>query len=362
MNKFAVIGAGNAGSTVAAHLKLLGKEVSLYDVSEEQLKPIIENDNRLELTGNIDIKGEARIDLVTMDLALAITDAQLIICTTPAHVHKFVAKDLAALIQPEQIVMLNPGRTGGALEFKKILKENGQSDILVVESQTILYACRRQGTTVNVFGKKGEIPSAGLPRNQQDRFFDIIQTVFPEFVPVKGSIWTTSMNNIGMLFHPAPTLLNMGRMESGSQFDYYIDGMSPTIAEIVEQLDEERLEVAKALGVKTPTVLEWLKSNYNASGKNLYTALQNNNAYHGISAPSFSSSKDKLNLRYVIEDVPSGLVPVEELGKKFNLKTPCMTSIIDLANVMYNTDFRAKGRNLEQLGLQNMTEEEIQNL
>ena len=119
MNKFAVIGAGNAGSTIAAHLKLLGKEVNLYDVIESQLTPITENNNTLTLTGNLNVTGAAKIDMVTMNLAEAIENADLIICTTPAHVHKFVAKDLGPFLASGQILMLNPGRTGGVLEVRQ---------------------------------------------------------------------------------------------------------------------------------------------------------------------------------------------------------------------------------------------------
>ena len=363
MNRFAVIGAGNAGATVAAHLKMLGREVSLYDVIESQLAPIIENDNTITLEGNIECVGDAKIDLVTMDLASAVEGADLIICTTAAHVHKYVANDLAPHLKEGQMVMLNPGRTGGVLEFKKILKErNCPVDPLVVESQTILYACRRQGAVVNVFGKKRVVRCAGRPQGKLPRFEKIIQSVFPEFVLAKGGIWHTSLDNIGMLFHPTPTLMNLGRMESGHPFDYYIDGFSPSIAALVEELDAERLLVAKAVGVELPTAVKWLEKTYGAKGENLYEALQNNESYRGIKAPMFGDVKDKLGLRYVIEDVPTGLVPFAELAGKFGVATPAIAAIIDLANVIYATDFRKNGRNLAQLGLDGMSEDEIRGL
>ncbi len=362
MNKFAIIGAGNAGSTVATHLKLLGKEVRLYDVIESQLAPIIENNNIVTLTGNINVTGDAKIDLVTMNLAEAIEGTELIICTTPAHVHKFVAKDLASCLVSGQILMLNPGRTGGVLEVRKVLQKQGcQADVTVVETQTILYACRRDGATINVFGVKQKISCAGRGTGMS-RFFEIIQTVFPQFVPAENGLWDTSLNNIGMLFHPTPTLLNLGRMESGQPFDYYIDGFSPSSAYTVEKLDAERLKVAEAVGVKLPTAVEWLESNYNAVGENLYEALQNNDSYRGIRAPLLTDIESKKGLRYVIEDVPSGLVPVSELGKKFGVETPTIDTIINLANTMFDADFRASGRNLDQLGLKNMTPDEIRNL
>ncbi len=363
MHKTAVIGAGNAGSTVAAHLKLLGNDVSVYDVIESQLAPIIDNNNTVTLTGNINITGEATIDLVTMNLAEAIEGAELIICTTPAHVHKCVAKDLASCLVSGQILMLNPGRTGGVLEVRKVLQQHGcQADVTVVEAQTILYACRRDGATINVFGVKQHVSCAGLPGPGMSRFFAIIQSVFPQFVPADDGLWGTSLNNIGMLFHPTPTLLNLGRMESGQPFEYYIDGLSPSIAETVEKLDAERLNVAAALGVTLPTAVEWLASTYNAVGNNLYEALQHNDAYRGIYAPLLADIETKKGLRYVVEDVPSGLVPVSELGKKFGVKTPAIDTIIALADTMFDADFRASGRNLDQLGLNDMTPDDIRNL
>ena len=67
----------------------------------------------------------------------------------------------------------------------------------------------------------------------------------------------------------------------------------------------------------------------------------------------------KRSLRYVTEDVPTGLVPISELGKKFGVETPAINTIINLADILFDADFRAKGRNLDQLGLRDLSTEEI---
>ena len=72
MSAFAIIGAGNAGCAFAAHLKLLGHETRLFDVIPEQLKGIQDGGNTLRLEGNLPVQGEAKIDLVTDDIAAAI--------------------------------------------------------------------------------------------------------------------------------------------------------------------------------------------------------------------------------------------------------------------------------------------------
>ena len=283
MTKFAIIGAGNAGLAMAAHLKQVGGEVSLYDVVEAQLAPVIENNNVITVSG-VDLVGEYQIDQVTMNLAGAIEGAELIICVTPAHTHKFVARDLAARLVSGQILMLHPGRTEGALEVHKVLKEeNCQTDILVIEAQTLLYAARKEGASVNLFGLKKQVSCAGLLQGESQRFFELIQPLIPQFVPAP-TIWHTSLHNIGMLFHPTPTLLNLGRMEARQPFKYYTDGVSPTIAELIEKLDAERLAVAAAMGIAVPSVIEWLESSYGVVGENLYQALQSAPNYQGIAA------------------------------------------------------------------------------
>jgi len=361
MSKFTVIGAGNAGLAMAAHLKQLGGEVSLYDVVEAQLKPVTAANNVITVTGT-ELAGESKIDLVTTNLAEAIEGSDLLICVTPAHTHKFVARDLAGHLVPGQILLLQPGRTGGALEVQKVLREqNCPVEILVVEAQTLLYAARREGATVNIFGLKKQVTCAGLPTAESHQFFDLIQPLLPQFVPAP-SIWHTSLHNVGMLFHPTPTLLNLGRMESGQPFDYYSDGFSPSIAALIEKLDGERLAVGAAMGVTLPSVVAWLESSYGATGRNLYEAIKNTENYRGITAPQLGGVDDKLKLRYVVEDVPSGLVPVSELGRKFGVNTPAIDAMINLATILYETDFRASGRNLEQLGLSNLTPEEILSL
>jgi opine dehydrogenase len=355
-----IIGAGNAGCAMAAHLKQLGCEVALYDVMAGQLESLLQNDNRLTLNG--DLEGEVQIDVVSTDLAEAMAGTDLVICTTPAHVHRAVAKSLAPHLSVGQAVLLHPGRTCGALEFHNVLAENGGSmEVPILEAETLLYACRREGNSVHIFGIKNEVPCAGLPAEKCPAFFEKLQPYLPQFKPAP-SLWKTSLTNIGMMFHPGPTLLNLGRMESGHPFDYYIDGVTPSIANLLEKIDAERLGVAQALGVKVLSVVEWLDASYGAKGNNIFEALQDNTTYHGIKAPSFKNVEDKLGLRYVIEDVPTGLVPVSELGRKFGVPTPAIDSIIALADTMYGRNFRAEGRNLEKLGLSGKTQEEIKAL
>ena len=133
MSCFAIMGAGNAGCAFAAHLNLLGHQTRLYDVVPEPLAAVSESGNKLILEGEIPVTGEASVELVTNDLGELVDGADLILCTSPAHTHRAVALDLARHLRPGQMVMLNPGRTCGALEVKEVIAASGgTSDAIVI--------------------------------------------------------------------------------------------------------------------------------------------------------------------------------------------------------------------------------------
>ena len=77
--------------------------------------------------------------------------------------------------------------------------------------------------------------------------------------------------------------------------------------------------------------------------------LQSNSAYQGIPGP-----KD-IRTRYITEDVPTGLVPMEAFAQLYRISTPTISALISLANTLIGEDYRASGRNLECLGLTGMT-------
>ena len=154
----------------------------------------------------------------------------------------------------------------------------------------------------------------------------------------------TSIGNVGMIMHCAPILLNTGWVESeNDDFNYYRTGISKTIAHYIEKMDNERIAVAKALGHPIESAMEWMKRTYDLEGDTLYAVIQNNAAYATISAPR------SLNHRYITEDIPTGLVPLEAVGKELGLEMKAISLIIDLASALMEIDFRKEGRNLHEL-------------
>jgi opine dehydrogenase len=162
------------------------------------------------------------------------------------------------------------------------------------------------------------------------------------------------MNNMGAIFHPALTLLNAGRIESThGDFEFYIDGVTPSVATVLESLDRERVTVASSLGIRARTAMEWLELAYNVKGKDLHESIHNQEGYFGIKAPA------TLNHRYIFEDVPMSLMPIASIGKQYGISVRAMDSIIRLACIIHQTDYYRRGRTIEKLGIQNLSVGEL---
>lgn len=347
---FAVIGAGNGGQAMAGHLALMGFTVNLYNRTYEKLIPII-NKGGIFLEG--EIEGYGRLNIITNDLAEAIDGVDVILITVPASAHFQIANELLPHLKNNQVIILNPGRTGGALEFFNILKKRKDLDIIIAETDTFIYACRSSMGNARIYKIKDTVSVAALPAGKTKIVVDILNFPFSQFIPAE-SVLETSFNNIGAIFHPTPTLLNAARIETTKgDFQYYIDGISPSVAKILEKLDRERMMVAQALGVNVISAKRWLKETYDAAGKDLYDAIQNTKAYVGIFAPK------NLECRYIFEDVPMSLVPISSIGKELGIPTNTIDSIIHLASVIHGRNYWQIGRTAEKLGISGMTVDEI---
>lgn len=345
--KFTVVGAGHGGKAMAAHLALMDFPVRLFNRTEEHIS-VIQALGGIELISYDDQPhGFARLEMATSNMAEAIEGADIIMVVTPSTAHAQLAEKMAPYLLPGQIVVLNPGRTLGALEFNRVLKIKGAApNVVVAEAETLIYASRSEGPALaRIFRVKESVPLAALPASCTPQVLEILNQAYPQFFD-GISVLHTGLNNMGAIFHPALTLLNAGRIESTrGEFQFYIDGVTPSVARVLEVLDRERVTVAAALGIRARTATEWLQMAYDASGTDLHDAIHNQPGYYGIQAPA------TLNHRYITEDIPMSLVPIAALGEHYGVSVRGMDSIIRLACIIHRTDYWRRGRTPEKLGI-----------
>ena len=348
-----ILGAGNGGQAMAAAIALAGYEVILYDRYEEAIAPMLQKGG-IELSG-VSGKGFARLVKVTTDLHETLSKTGLILVVLPAFAHAYIAHQIAPLLREDDRIILSPGSTGGALEFRKILSEHGApKGVKVGETNTLIYACRISGPGhVKILGVKEFLGVAALPATDTQALLEPLKEIYPQTQAVEN-VLSTGLNNMNPVFHVFPTLTNLGWLEATQgNFRFYYDGITASVAKLVEAVDRERMALCRSLGVSTMNAIEWQKKLYGARGDTLPEVLQSNRSYEEIQAPR---SKET---RLLTEDVPMGLVPMAEIAKITGVPTPFMDSAILLASEIMGQDYRATGRNLRALGLAGLNKEEL---
>lgn len=350
---FCVLGAGHGGMAMAAHLAITGFKVNLFNRNLERLLPVLGRGG-IDVTG--EIEGFASLNTITSDPGEAITGVDILMVVVPATGHREVAELVAPHLKDGQIIVLNPGRTGGTLEVAKVIRSvNPSVRPYLAETQTLLYACRVTNPgQVRIFSMKNSVPLATLPAYQVTDILPVIRKALPQLVP-GDNVLKTGLDNIGAVFHPAITVLNAGRIEdTHGDFEYYVEGVTTSVARVLEAVDRERVQVAGALGIRVNTAREWLYLAYNAAGRTLLDAMRANRGYRGIMAPG------TLQHRYITEDVPASLVPIASIGEMLKVPTPAIRAIIHLASLMHGVDYWAAGRTVDRLGIQGMSVKDIQ--
>ncbi len=345
--RYLIVGGGHQGLAMAAHLSLSGEHVKLWNRNREHIQDLI---NTKEVCCRGILEGKGRLEKVSTDIGDVYEN--IIFVTVPANAYPDVAKLLAPYVSSDTVIILNPGRTFGALDFMNHLQRSGcKNKPCIAETQTILYTCRRDSRNGCVIhALKKDVLISALRNQDMPVILGKLPLCMRSYFKPVVHMAITSLGNVGMVLHCAPVLMNIGWIENEKvDFKYYYEGISETIARFIEGIDRERILLAKKLGVSVESTADWMKRTYQIQGNSLYECIRNNTYYKEIDAPG------TIYHRYLLEDVPCGLVPVESLGCYLHVPTPNITLIIDLACAVLQTDLREKGRRITRADFKMLT-------
>ena len=139
--KFAIIGAGAGGQTMAAYLVSQNYYVTLYDNDAAKINRLNEL-GKIVVTGKFECEGFPQV--CTTVIGEAVKDVDVIMVCTTTDAHKEIADLCAPYLHDGSIFMLNPGHVGGALEVSHIIRDvhSCKADIIIAEAGDLMYACR----------------------------------------------------------------------------------------------------------------------------------------------------------------------------------------------------------------------------
>lgn len=330
---------------------------------------------------------------VTEDLEYMVSNSDLVIVALPSTFHEEAVNQMSECgIWRRRIpIILSPSRSVASPYMWRIIGERYP----IICFSTCPYSCKAPKPEVALIKRRKRTFVASLEGDVNKKQVDMLRELFPQAALTTVPA-LTSLNNIGGVFHCATYMLNIDEIErkkaSGEIFSFYMEGIAarPEVGEVLEQIDQVRLQIAKALGIRTFGLQEnprediwrkltnglraleeesaddidilrrirkeftefldncvlsaqhWLDITYGVvrkEGESLSDAIGRTPTYQKNSVPQ---------LRYVTEDIPTGLVAFEALAKMFEIDASVCTRIIDMYNDRFETDARAIGRNLQE--------------
>jgi len=373
--KIAVLGAGNGGYVMAADLSMVGYDVNLYELPEyadDNLGPVIQRGGIEVISQDPSGKeiilsaggrsGFTKISgKVSSDMKEVIKGVEIIMLVVPGFVREKFIKTFAPYLEDGQIILIWPAYFG-ALQCAKILNDLGvKKDIAICETESLIYNCSKIGNAkVRNKGQKEKMMVSVFPSQKRDETFKKLQDIYPQFLPSKNVLETTLVN-VNPPLHPQSVLLNLYRVERKFfPFDEKLNqpvqkayDVTPGMARVMEQIDNERITIGEKLGLQLNSLQKILGIFYGAKGEDLYETISNCYAYQVQGAPTSISN------RYVMEDAPYGLVPYTLLGEQIGVEMSNMRAMATIACSVTGRSFWQEGLNMEKVGLKGKNAKEI---
>ena len=352
--KIAIIGAGNSGTATAADLAIKGHDVTLIKASDnpmhsESFRYLLENDGKLIMREVDGCLHEARINHITDDISV-ISDKDIIFIAIQSNYHEDLLRKMSKHIHDGQMLLINPGYFSTAY----VLKTMPDKDIIVIEAQSSFIDCRiAEPGRINVGFRNVRNPVGVYPVAKKETVKQVLEQLNFNIVML-DSVVEAALHNPNLIVHTVGAIMSIPRIEkTEGNYVMYHEVFTPSVWNILETLDSEKMNVLEELGSDRLPYVEACK--YRNSLDDERDAKQVFFDYAMM--PTRAIGPKTVDSRYITEDVPQGLVMLESLGRSLNVATPIATSLIELANSALETDFRAIGRSLISLG-----EERIQQI
>jgi opine dehydrogenase len=343
LERIAVIGAGNGGHAMAAHMALKGIPVRFYEMPRfaENIRPAQEQGG-IKLTGVVG-EGFFRPELITTDIAAAIEGVTHIFVVTQAVGHEKVAELCAPHLEENQTLIIFPG-SGGSLQFARTFESRGVTKkVYLAETVTLPYACRMQGPAhVNIHhGSAVREVIAAFPAKDSDAVIEATRPAYSCF-DAAAHVLEVALYNPNILLHPIGVIFNLGRIEySQGEFWMYKEGFTPSVKKLLRALEGEKVALLRALGLEPVLFEDYYEYRY-----------QRKWAYFATVA---SKGPASAQTRYISEDIPIGMVLWASLGEMLGVPTPTAEALIHVSSVIHDTDYWPGGRTMAKLGLADLT-------
>ena len=345
--KIAVLGGGHGAYAAAADLSEQGHEVRLWRRDQAALASLFSS-GQLLLT---DERGSrpVRIAALFTDAADAVRGAELVLMPGPATSQLEIGRAIAPALEDGQVVFMPPG-TFGAYAVPKTLGLT--KDVAWAESGTLPYLARKRSPAeIAITVRAVRLPTGVYPSSEARRAIQTIRKAYPSVEPC-GNALSGSLMNAGPVIHPPLILMNAAPLEHFERWDIHNEGTQPSVRAVTSRLDEERIDLRRALGLPGP---HYPLADHYTSDRWMYGDAHRKLVKSG-------DWREKIDLhthRYMTEDVVFGLAFLVSVARWAGSPAPVAAGLLAVAGAILGRDLARGERTLEALGLAGLSREAL---
>ncbi|MBY6159755.1 NAD/NADP octopine/nopaline dehydrogenase family protein [Mameliella alba] len=334
-------GAGSIAFGTAALLHEAGHDPMLWSPSGKGTTELA-GGAALTATGALETTLAPRIADSAETLA---RENDVLMITLPGYGHKAVLDALAPHIGSHHQVIISSHASFGAVYLAQLLADRGISVPITAWGTTICTGRRQSGTEMKVNTVRSRVDLCTVPEDRSREALALCQELFGDRFQPRDGLLAITLSNLNPQNHMGIALGNITRMERGETWSQG-QNVTPKVGRLLEQLDLERLEIAKALGLEVKTIFEHFHLSFHVPIASISEMNQQmHTAGNGGVGPATADS------RYVTEDVPYGLVATAVLGRLTGHPATLHEAGTRIFSAMYDRDFEAENEILTALEL-----------
>lgn len=328
--KITVIGGGPVGLTYCALLQQGGHSVGLWSQTHpnglsQRFDGAFSGDHAISGAGSLED---------------AVRGADVIVLARCAQGMQDVLDRLAPILDG-QAVIFSAELSFGSIYLAHALERSKTRAGIVSWSTTVATAQRKDGA-IRVGTVRDVIDMAVSGAMPAEDGLRLCQALFGDRFRLKESPALIGMSNLNPPIHLANSLANLTRIEQGEDWENY-QCITPVVGRMIEALDTERLALAGRFGFEVRDVFDHYMMTFPGIRRGSVSEMARQ-VYER--APGTMGPRS-LETRYITEDVPFGLIPLCELGRRCGVPMPLHEAAIATLSAYLGRDFRAQNGMLE---------------
>ena len=324
-----VLGGGNIGMCLIGEISRKPQfKVTIYashpETFAEQITVIDEE------SGTNYISGKIR---ATYDLKEAVMDADVIICTYPAHMRKMIIAGITPFVKPMAYVGFFPGY-GGAEFYCKELMQNGVT-IFAVQKVPYVARTKERGKIAGLLSRKNVIYLGSIPNKNSCEIASLLEDMLSIKCEILPNYMCATLLPGNPLLHTSGSYVYLKDYNPGDYFSeqiYYYRSWNDECSKVLCEFSDEMMNICRSLPIDLSGVLSIQEYYESSTPQKLTKKFHSIPSFQPLLLPMIKTDKGYIpdfTSRYYTEDIPHGVCIIKALALIADVKTPTIDLILD---------------------------------